>query len=112
MSDQEIPQVAQSCDTILSELVNATKSTDNGEIFGISQRDVQQIQERYQQWAGNIGALQPSGSTRSLAYRLRTDSSVRIAVWKMIRDLQSSAQIGTITRQIKLFLSSMYANGY
>ncbi|RYP19528.1 hypothetical protein DL767_009626 [Monosporascus sp. MG133] len=46
--------------------------------------------ERFEQWSGNLGALQPPESPLSLQHRLRDSLSVRSAMLKTLHDLRDS----------------------
>jgi hypothetical protein len=59
-------------------------------------RDVQQMQERYNQWAGNLGALQHFQSPLSLDHRLRDAPLVRDSFLKTLTDLRESIHAGNI----------------
>ena len=56
--------------------------------------EIEQILERFAQWAGNIGALQNSKSPLSLEYRLRDAPLVRASIVNYLQDLNISTQDG------------------
>lgn len=91
MSDRGIFEKATSCQNSLSGLVaGAGKNKVLSET--VRARDVEPLQQRFGQWAGNLGALQPASSTLSLEYRLRKSPLVRDAVLKLLCDLLDSLE--------------------
>ncbi|KAK4041663.1 hypothetical protein C8A01DRAFT_14606, partial [Parachaetomium inaequale] len=93
MGNLGIVENAISCRDSLNNFVAAARSKD----FKLSKteglRDVEQLRERFGQWAGNLGALQPASSSLSLEHRLRDSPVVRDAVLKLLGDLLESLQM-------------------
>lgn len=58
-------------------------------------QDFEALQDRLEQWAANIGALQPSTSSVSLDYRLRNAPATKTAIASHLSDLAASASQGT-----------------
>ena len=86
--------VASDCQKGLDDLVTIVASNDCFVKDFLHERDIQQLRERYCQWAGNLGALQPSESPLSLENRLRDAPLVRDSVLKTLTDLRDSLQDG------------------
>ncbi|KAI1502966.1 WD40-repeat-containing domain protein [Biscogniauxia marginata] len=92
MGGQEIPEIVKDCQTAIASLFTATKDYDSRVKDIVNERDVQQIQERFDQWAGNLGALQSTKSRLSLEHRLRNSPFTKNAIRKMLMDLHDSVQ--------------------
>lgn len=86
--------VATSCQKGIFDLLEAARSDDCcvKDILGV--RNVEHIQERYDQWAGNLGALQHFRSPLSLVYRLRDSPLVRDSILGTLTDFLTSIQDG------------------
>jgi hypothetical protein len=57
-------------------------------------RDLHLMEERYNQWAGNMGALQDDKSPLSLDCRLRNAPLVRDSILNTLTDLDDSVKAG------------------
>lgn len=90
----KIREIATECQKDFARLLAVATSEDScvkGVLYG---RDVQQMQERYDQWAGNLGALQHSKSPLSLELRLRDAPLVRESILNTLENLHVSIQSG------------------
>jgi len=94
MGDQRIPEIAIDCQNAIANLLAAAKSEDCCVKDFLHGRDVQQMQERYDQWAGNLGALQPFESSLSLEHRLRDSPLVRNSILSTLLNLYASVKTG------------------
>jgi hypothetical protein len=97
MEDQEAPKVATiaiSCKDGFANLLAAATTEDCCAKDFLRDRDIQQMQERYTQWAGNLGALQHFKSPLSLEHRLRDAPLVRDSLLNTLTDLHDSIQAG------------------
>jgi hypothetical protein len=98
MEDRETPKVAtiaMACQKGIVNLLAAAAIEDCCVRDFLHGRDVQQILERYNQWAGNLGALQHFKSSLSLEHRLRDAPLVRDSIVNTLTDLYESIQAGT-----------------
>ncbi|KAI9368518.1 hypothetical protein BJX61DRAFT_212882 [Aspergillus egyptiacus] len=96
MESSTLSQIALLCREDVAALLAATRTHDRSWVTDLlPEKDVIQIQERYEQWAGNLGAFQPSRSALSLDHRLRDSSQVRNLVHSTLQDLHISIQTGT-----------------
>ena len=68
-------------------------------------RDVEQMLDRFNQWAGNLGAYQSFASPKSLEYRLRDAPLIKDFILHGLADLSSSVQAG----KFPLHVGSEYA---
>lgn len=94
MSNQEIRIIVEDCQTAIGTLLVAAKD-DNSHVKGfVHERDVEEMQERFDQWAGNLGALQASELPLSLEYRLRNSPMVKNIILRTLTDLYDSLQAG------------------
>ena len=84
------------CQVGIKKLLEATTNEENGLDDLVHARDVQQMQDRFNQWAGNLGALQPSESALSLEYRLREAPLIRQSMMSSLDDLCWSIQAGRV----------------
>ncbi|OCL13569.1 hypothetical protein AOQ84DRAFT_429336 [Glonium stellatum] len=91
----KLAEIAIQCQKGIASLLAAATSENFRAKGSLHGRDIQQIQERYSQWAGNLGALQPSGSRLSLGYRLRDAPLVAGSILNTLTDLQASIQAAT-----------------
>ena len=57
-------------------------------------KDIKIIEERFDQWAGNLGALHKPTSPLSLEYRLRDAPLVRTSIINFLVDLHTSVRDG------------------
>lgn len=94
MDNQEIRNIAQDCQTSIATLLATAKDDDSHVKDLVNERDVEEIQERFGQWVGNLGALQASKSPLSLEYRLRNSPMVKNVILKTLTDLYDSLQAG------------------
>lgn len=98
MEVSTLSQTALTCKEDIAGLLATTGMEDSSRVTDLlREQDVIQIQERYDQWAGNLGALQPSSSALSLDHRLRDSSQVRKLVLSTLQDLHISIQTGRWT---------------
>jgi hypothetical protein len=91
MGDLEISETARLCQHNFSSLISAAAASnvdDLGET--LNPPNVKQMQERFDQWAGNLGARQPATSPLSLEHRLRNSPVVRDAVLWLLGNLLDS----------------------
>lgn len=75
-------------------------------------RDVERMQDRFNQWAGNLGALESPESPLSLKHRLQNAPLVGQSILSSLRDLHSSIQAGKspFTRAFSLLISQSDGN--
>ena len=57
-------------------------------------RDAQRMQDRYNQWAGNLGALQNFKSPLSLDHRLQDAPLIKGSILNTLTDHNTSIQTG------------------
>ena len=57
-------------------------------------RDLRQFKDRFEQWAGNLGALQHTKSPKSLDHRLRDSPTIKNFVLSTLHELDVSVQAG------------------
>lgn len=89
-----VDEIAIDCQKDIAVLLAATISEDSRVKDFLRGRDIQQMQERYDQWAGNLGALQQLGSPLSLEYRLRDAPLIRESILNTLENLHISMQAG------------------
>ena len=89
-----IPTTTKSCQMGLTNLLQAAKDENTCARYLIHTKDVQQVHDRFHQWAGNLGALQPFESALSLEHRLREAPIIRQSILSSLMDLDSSIQNG------------------
>lgn len=89
-----IDEIAIECQKDIAVLLAATISEDSRVKNFVHGRDVQQTQERYDQWAGNLGALQHFESPLSLEHRLRDAPLIRESILNTLENLHVSIQAG------------------
>ena len=97
MEDEGTPKVAIiaiGCQKGITHLLVAATAEDCCVKDFLHGRDIQQMQERYDQWAGNLGALQSFESPLSLDHRLRDAPLVRDSILNTLADLHTSIQAG------------------
>ncbi|RYP05472.1 hypothetical protein DL765_009836 [Monosporascus sp. GIB2] len=85
-----IRDVAKACQESLSRLLEAVQDETCPVRNTLRDSDVERMLERFEQWSGNLGALQPSESSLSLQHRLRDSLAVRSAMLKTLHDLRDS----------------------
>ena len=96
LEPSKITAVAIRCQSDITGLLGAIQTKESYVEDVLCVRDVKQMQDRYDQWAGNLGALQPSESPLSLAHRLREAPLVSKSVWNTLWDLSVSIQGGKL----------------
>ena len=89
-----IETVTLDCQTNISNLLAAVTGDGCFASNVLHSRDVEQMQDRFNQWAGNLGALQSLASPKSLEYRLRDAPLIRDSILHSLADLSSSVQAG------------------
>ncbi|KAJ0358948.1 hypothetical protein COL26b_014437, partial [Colletotrichum chrysophilum] len=93
MAESEISQVARACHDGLSSLAKESNHVQASLKDGLEQRDVQELIQRFEQWAGNLGVFQQSSSKLSLDYRLRDSPKVRAPILNMLADFKESTDL-------------------
>lgn len=78
----------------IDDLLVATKLEDCPVKEFLHVRDVQRVQDRYNQWASNLGALEHFESPLSLDHRLKNAPMVANAIFNTLTDLNFSTQAG------------------
>ena len=89
-----IATVTLDCRTKISDLLAAVTGDGCYASDVLHSRDVEQMQDRFNQWAGNLGALQSFASPKSLEHRLRDAPLIRDSILHNLADLSSSIQAG------------------
>lgn len=89
-----IAAIAFDCRSSITNLLVAATSEECCVKDFLNSRDVQQMRDRFNQWAANLGALQPFGSPLSLDHRLRDAPRVEESILYTLADLHSSIQAG------------------
>ena len=89
-----IEEITFGCRSEFTSLMAAASGEGCRAMDCLRLRDVQQLQDRFDQWAGNLGALQPFDSPLSLEHRLRNAPMVRESILKILKDLHESTQAG------------------
>ena len=92
-----IPAVALDCQTNILNLLAAVTGDGCCATDVLQCRDVKQMQDRFNQWAGNLGALQSVASPKSLEYRLRDAPLIRDSILHNLGDLSTSIQAGKLS---------------
>lgn len=102
----KIAAIALDCQLGITSLLAATTGEGYCARNCLHPRDAEQIQDRFNQWAGNLGALQSFSSPQSLEHRLRDAQLVRESILKSLTDLHMSIQAGTLpfTRALNLLM--------
>lgn len=78
------------CKESLVALAAGAQSQDRASIVDI--REAENHQERFDQWAGNLGAFHDPESKLSLEHRLRNSPIIRDAILRLLVDLRDSAR--------------------
>ena len=86
--------IAHGCQSDFTSLLAAASGEGYRTMDFLHPRDVQQLQDRFNQWASNIGALQPVDSPLSLEHRLRNAPMIRDFILRVLTDLRESMQAG------------------
>lgn len=81
-------RVAQSA---LLQLLSAVRSTEAEEQLSILE-SVQDLLDKFNLWAGSLGALQPPSRKLSLDYRLQDAEDIRDQIRDYLDDLQAAIQ--------------------
>ncbi|KAK1840534.1 regulator of conidiation-1 [Colletotrichum chrysophilum] len=97
MAESEISQVARACHDGLSSLAKESNHVQASLKDGLEQRDVQELIQRFEQWAGNLGVFQQSSSKLSLDYRLRDSPKVRAPILNMLADFKESTDLEIVS---------------
>jgi len=85
---------AVKCRDGFDTLVQAANLESSRVKSSLGERDAKEMQDRYLQWASNLGALQVSASPKSLDHRLRDAPIVANAILKTLTNLAASIQQG------------------
>ena len=94
MGELETRRIALDCRSSLTNLLAATTGEGCCVKDFLTTRDVQQLQDRFNQWAGNLGALHPFQSPLSIEHRLRDAPLVKASILRSLSDLYTSIQAG------------------
>ncbi|EXF81271.1 regulator of conidiation-1 [Colletotrichum fioriniae PJ7] len=97
MVGPEISQAARRCYDSLSSLAQEFETSRNTWEHELTERDFAQLLERFEQWAGNLGALRQLSSRLSLDHRLRDSPTVRAPISSMLEDLNESARMEIVS---------------
>lgn len=89
MDTETIKVRSIACQEALLAFVAGAESQVRSAIVDL--REVENHQQRFDQWAGNLGAFQDLESRLSLEYRLRNSPLIRDAVMHLLADLRDSA---------------------
>ncbi|KAM0801423.1 ankyrin repeat-containing domain protein [Usnea florida] len=98
MERPEIPRIeglTLDCQSDFTSLKAAASGEGCRAVDFLHSRDIQQLQDRFNQWAGNLGALQPFESPLSLEHRLRNAPIVRESILRILTDLHETMQAAT-----------------
>ena len=82
------------CQSSIKNLLIAATSDECCVKNLLPSRDVQHMQDRFNQWAGTLGALQSFESPLSLEHRLRDAPWVKESILHSLSDLNGSIQAG------------------
>ena len=107
-----IATVTLDCQTNISNLLAAVTGDERCASDIIHSRDVEQMQDRFNQWAGNLGALQSFASPKSLEHRLRDAPLIRDSILHSLADLSSSIQAGKFPFMWALNMLMMNSHRY
>lgn len=91
---RNIAAIALNCRSSITKLLAATTGEGYCVKDLLNTRDVQQMRDRFNQWAGNLGALHPFQSPLSIEHRLRDAPLVKESVLRTLSDLYSSIEAG------------------
>lgn len=89
MDTETIKVRSIACQEALLAFVAGVESQPRSIIVDL--REVENDQQRFDQWAGNLGAFQDPESRLSLEYRLRNSPLIRDAIMQLLADLRDSA---------------------
>ena len=90
----KIEEIATECQKDIDRLLEAAISEQSCVKDLLRGRDIQQMKERYEQWSGNLGALQHFESSLSLEHRLQDAPLVRESILNTLKDLHVSIKSG------------------
>lgn len=90
----KVAAIAFNCQSSITNLLAAATREGCCVRDFLHSRDVQEMQDRFNQWVGNLGALQTSESPLSIEHRLRDAPLVRKSILNSLKDLHSSVQAG------------------
>ncbi|KAK0726730.1 hypothetical protein B0T26DRAFT_637497 [Lasiosphaeria miniovina] len=101
-SIENISEAAKNCYLALDALLNAIPDDTSDQVIqaipgkeAVKKRDVEQLWGRFEQWAGNLGAMQPRTSPVSLEHRLRNSPAVKEAILGFLLNLYDSTEAAT-----------------
>ncbi|KXH45135.1 WD domain-containing protein [Colletotrichum simmondsii] len=97
MAGPEISQAARRCYDSLSSLAQEFETSRHTWEHELTERDFAQLFERFEQWAGNLGALRQPSYKLSLDHRLRDSPTVRASIFSMLEDLNESAKMEIVS---------------
>lgn len=89
METENIRVRSIACQEALIALLAGAKTQPRSVIVDL--REVENYHERFDQWAGNLGAFHVPESRLSLEYRLRNNPIIRDAILRLLADLRDSA---------------------
>ncbi|KAL3465651.1 hypothetical protein BJX64DRAFT_252236 [Aspergillus heterothallicus] len=95
MANVNLQDMAVKCQTAIENLVIVAYGGGNHAEATPDHREIGQLRDRYDQWACNLGALQPSSSPLSLEHRLQNSPIVSNIVAAKLLDLHISLQAVT-----------------
>ncbi len=107
-----IAAIAIKCRSSITDLLVAATDEHCCARDFLAPRDVEQIQDRFNQWAGNLGALQPFESPISLEHRLRDAPLVRESIINSLTDLDNSVQAGKDSIHSRSDSTYIYSDRY
>lgn len=90
MDNETIKVRSIACQEALLAFVTGAESQPRSAIVDL--REVENHQQRFDQWAGNLGAFHDPESRLSLEYRLRNTPLIRDAILHLLADLHDSAR--------------------
>lgn len=95
MEQPTIRILASKCQREFAALISASSEL-------VARREVSLLHERFEQWAGNLGAFQDPESHLSLEYRLRDAASVSRRIFDILKNLFDSLHAGMIGNRVLL----------
>jgi len=112
MSDVDLQQLVKQCQASIRCLVdNSRNGSDDRPPAFVSIKEINQVQERFNQWAGNLGALHPSTSPLSLGHRLRNSPAIRDGIVKQLVDLGESCDAGNVAHSWQILRTLLFGFG-
>ena len=103
----ELHALTVSCDENMRSLLAVADRADCCVKELLPVRDVRQLEDRFKQWAENLGALQRFKSPQSLDHRLRDSPEIKNVVLSTLHELDVSVQAGA-TIEVPAFLPSLH----